>query len=123
VLTGSRALQQLGQQLDSQTQSLLSKSKSAAMSFLRDFYSSSKEEAPASVAAPSGDRGDAKGTGGGTGGEAEAEAEAVAARKKHIADVHTALHAASGSRGSSKGRVEGEEEESISKTFEDWNSV
>jgi hypothetical protein len=119
VLTGSRALQQL----DSQAQSLLSKSKSAAMSFLRDFYSSSKEEAPASVApAPSGDRGDAKGTGGGTGGEAEA----LAARKKHIDEVHTALHAASGSsgsRGSSNGRVEGEEEESISKTFEDWNSV
>jgi hypothetical protein len=118
VLTGSRALQQLGQQLDSQAQSLLSKSKSAAMTFLRDFYSSSKEEAPASVAAPSGDRGDAKGTGG--------EAEALAARKKHIDEVHIALHAASGSsgsRGSSKGREEGEEEESISKTFEDWNSV
>jgi hypothetical protein len=63
---------------------------------------------------------DAKGTGGGTGGEAEAVAE----RKKHIAEVHTALHAASGSSGSSssKGREE-EEEESISKTFEDWNSV
>lgn len=117
VFIGSRALQKLGDQLDSQAKSLLTKSKSVALSFLRDFYTS-----PRKGVISLGCDDESGGASVRSGADSvtvafEAASEALEARQKHIAEVNETLHS------KSSATTHEREEAAVSKSFEDWNSV